>query len=128
VIDQLLHHDLRETASASADDDGFHVSDITGRCRSPGGGTPQSGSARARDADAIAGRQARYVAAPSSTEEASTLLQGAAALGLTVVPRGAGRLQHWETRPATAHPHPERIRASLFPFTLPCGGEPMPRG
>ena len=46
--------------------------------------------ALAGDADAIAGRQARYVAAPASTEEASALLQAAAALGLTVVPRGAG--------------------------------------
>jgi len=50
-------------------------------------------------ADAIAGRQARYVAAPASTEEASALLQAAAALGLTVVPRGVGRLQHWGNPP-----------------------------
>jgi glycolate oxidase FAD binding subunit len=55
--------------------------------------------ALAGDADAIAGRQARYVAAPASTEEASALLQAAAALGLTVVPRGAGRLQHWGNPP-----------------------------
>jgi glycolate oxidase FAD binding subunit len=45
--------------------------------------------------DAIGGRQARYVAAPASTEEAAALLRAAAGLGLTVVPRGAGRLQHW---------------------------------
>jgi glycolate oxidase FAD binding subunit len=50
-------------------------------------------------ADTIEGRQARYVAAPASTEEASALLRVAAALGLTVVPRGAGRLQHWGNRP-----------------------------
>ena len=53
----------------------------------------------AGDSDTIGGRQARYVAAPSSTEEASALLTAAAALGLTVVPRGAGRLQHWGNRP-----------------------------
>jgi glycolate oxidase FAD binding subunit len=44
---------------------------------------------------AIGGRQACYVAAPASTEEAAALLRAAAALGLTVAPRGAGRLQHW---------------------------------
>jgi glycolate oxidase FAD binding subunit len=53
----------------------------------------------AEDADTIAGRPARYVAAPDSTEEASALLRAAAALGLTVVPRGAGRLQHWGNAP-----------------------------
>ena len=53
----------------------------------------------ATGADTIAGRPARYVAAPGSTAEASTLLRAAAALGLTVVPRGAGRLQHWGNRP-----------------------------
>jgi glycolate oxidase FAD binding subunit len=49
--------------------------------------------------DTVAGRQARYVAAPASTEEASRLLRAAAGLGLTVVPRGAGRLQHWGNPP-----------------------------
>ena len=53
----------------------------------------------ARDGDEIAGRRARYVAAPDSTEEASALLRSAAAIGLTVVPRGAGRLQHWGNPP-----------------------------
>ena len=53
----------------------------------------------AGDADTIRRRQARYVAAPASTEEASALLRAAAALGLTVVPRGAGRLQHWGNPP-----------------------------
>ncbi|HEX3515016.1 MAG TPA: FAD-binding oxidoreductase [Trebonia sp.] len=55
--------------------------------------------ALAGGADTIAGRQARFVAAPASTEEASALLRAAAALGLTVVPRGAGRLQHWGNPP-----------------------------
>src|ERR1700728_3401352 len=53
----------------------------------------------AEDVDSIAGRRARYVAAPDSTAEASALLRAAAALGLTVVPRGAGRLQHWGNPP-----------------------------
>jgi glycolate oxidase FAD binding subunit len=53
----------------------------------------------AADGDVIAGRRARYVAAPDSTQEASALLRAAAALGLTVVPRGAGRLQHWGNPP-----------------------------
>ena len=55
--------------------------------------------AAAGEADTIAGRRARYVAAPASTEEASSLLRAAAGLGLTVVPRGAGRLQHWGNPP-----------------------------
>ena len=53
----------------------------------------------ATGSDTIAGRPARYVAAPDSTAEASALLRAAAALGLTVVPRGAGRLQHWGNPP-----------------------------
>jgi glycolate oxidase FAD binding subunit len=56
-------------------------------------------TAAAGPADAIGGRQARYVAAPASTDEASALLRAAAGLGLTVVPRGAGRLQHWGNPP-----------------------------
>jgi glycolate oxidase FAD binding subunit len=55
--------------------------------------------APAGEADIIGGRQARYVAAPASTEEASALLRAAAGLGLTVVPRGAGWLQHWGNPP-----------------------------
>jgi glycolate oxidase FAD binding subunit len=55
--------------------------------------------ASAGAADTVGGCQASYVAAPASTEEASTLLRAAAALGLTVVPRGAGRLQHWGDPP-----------------------------
>src|SRR6202042_2653467 len=50
-------------------------------------------------ANRFAARRPRYVAAPASTEEASALLRAAAALGLTVVPRGAGRLQHWGNPP-----------------------------
>jgi glycolate oxidase FAD binding subunit len=50
-------------------------------------------------ADAVAGVRARYVAAPASTAEASALLRAAAGLSLTVVPRGAGRLQHWGNPP-----------------------------
>jgi len=55
--------------------------------------------ALAGGADTIGGRQASWVAAPASTEEASALLRAATALGLTVVPRGAGRLQHWGNPP-----------------------------
>ena len=53
----------------------------------------------ATDADTIGGRQARWVAAPASTGEASRLLGAAAALGLTVVPRGAVVCSTGETRP-----------------------------
>jgi glycolate oxidase FAD binding subunit len=56
-------------------------------------------TAAAGPADAIGGRRAQYVAAPASTNEASALLRAAAGLGLTVVPRGAGRLQHWGNPP-----------------------------
>jgi glycolate oxidase FAD binding subunit len=52
--------------------------------------------------DLIAGVPARYVAAPASTAEASALLRAAAALGLTVVPRGSGRRQHWGNPPASS--------------------------
>ena len=57
--------------------------------------------AAASDSDQIAGVQARYVAAPSSTEEASALLRAAAGLGLTVVPRGSGRRMHWGNPPSS---------------------------
>ena len=53
----------------------------------------------ATTADVIAGRQARWVAAPGTTREAAAVLQTAAVLGLSVVPRGAGRLQHWGDPP-----------------------------
>ena len=42
------------------------------------------------DANAIAGVVPSFVGSPASAEEASALLQVAAAHGLTVVPRGAG--------------------------------------
>src|SRR5260370_344658 len=58
-------------------------------------------TATAGPADAMGGRQARYVAAPASTDEASALLRAAAGLSLTVVPRGAGRLQHWGNPPGS---------------------------
>ena len=51
--------------------------------------------------DAIAGVQAQYVASPTSTDEASALMRAAADLGLTVVPRGSGRRQHWGNAPTT---------------------------
>jgi glycolate oxidase FAD binding subunit len=56
-------------------------------------------AAEAGPGDAVAGVRACYVAAPASTEEASALLRAAARLGLTVVPRGAGLLQHWGNPP-----------------------------
>lgn len=55
--------------------------------------------APAGGADTIGGCQARYVAAPASTAEASALLRAATTLSLTVVPRGVGRLQHWGNPP-----------------------------
>jgi glycolate oxidase FAD binding subunit len=55
----------------------------------------------AGDSDQIAGVQPRYVAAPSSTEEASALLRAAADLGLTVVPRGSGHRMHWGSPPSS---------------------------
>lgn len=55
----------------------------------------------ARDADAVAGRPARYVAAPATTAEAAAVLRAAAELGLTVVPRGSGGRLHWGAPPVT---------------------------
>jgi glycolate oxidase FAD binding subunit len=52
-------------------------------------------------ADQVAGVQARYVAAPASTDEASALLRAAAGLGLVVVPRGSGRRLNWANPPAS---------------------------
>jgi glycolate oxidase FAD binding subunit len=57
--------------------------------------------AAAGQADQIAGVQARYVAAPGSTDEAAALLRAAAALKLTVVPRGSGRRQLWGSPPSS---------------------------
>ncbi len=55
----------------------------------------------AADADTVAGRLPRYVAAPRSTEEAAELLRAAAALGLSVLPRGSGTRLHWGNPPAS---------------------------
>jgi glycolate oxidase FAD binding subunit len=49
--------------------------------------------------DAIGGQPARFAAEPASTAEAAALLQAAAALGLTVVPRGSGRRIGWGVPP-----------------------------
>src|SRR5215469_8829905 len=49
----------------------------------------------ATPADAVAGVQPVFVAAPSSTQEASALLRAAAALDLALVPRGTGSRMHW---------------------------------
>jgi len=51
-------------------------------------------------ADAVGGKQAQYVAAPATTEEAAALLRAAAGLGLTVVPRGSGGRLDWGQAPA----------------------------
>jgi glycolate oxidase FAD binding subunit len=71
------------------------------------GGVPAELSAACSDVraagpdDVIAGVQAGYVGAPASTDEASELLRAAAGLGLTVIPRGSGRRQHWGNAPTT---------------------------
>jgi glycolate oxidase FAD binding subunit len=57
----------------------------------------------AADADAVAGVPARFVAAPSLTEQAAALLRAAAASGLAVVVRGAGTKQDWAAPPARLH-------------------------
>jgi glycolate oxidase FAD binding subunit len=49
--------------------------------------------------DAVGGRQARFIAAPSSTAEAAALLTAAAELGLSVVPRGSGSRLDWGVPP-----------------------------
>jgi glycolate oxidase FAD binding subunit len=53
----------------------------------------------ATPADAVAGVQPRFVAAPSSTGEASALLRAAAELGLAVIPRGTGSRLDWGNPP-----------------------------
>ena len=53
----------------------------------------------ARPTDAVEGRLARYVAAPSSTQEAAALLRAAAELNLTVVPRGSASRLGWGCPP-----------------------------
>jgi glycolate oxidase FAD binding subunit len=51
--------------------------------------------------DVVADRPARYTAAPASTAEAAALLRAAAALGLTVVPRGSGSKLDWGAAPTS---------------------------
>jgi glycolate oxidase FAD binding subunit len=58
-------------------------------------------AAVAGDSDHVAGVHARYVAAPASTDEAAALLRAAAALGLSVVPRGSGTRLHWGNAPVS---------------------------
>jgi glycolate oxidase FAD binding subunit len=57
--------------------------------------------APAGPADAVAGTQARYVAAPTSTAEAAGVLRAAAALRLAVVARGSGNRLDWAPAPAS---------------------------
>jgi glycolate oxidase FAD binding subunit len=52
-------------------------------------------------ADAVAGSQACYVAAPASTAEAAALLRAAAGLGLTIVARGSGSRLDWAPAPVS---------------------------
>jgi glycolate oxidase FAD binding subunit len=52
-------------------------------------------------ADAVAGTQARYIAAPASTAEAAAVLHAAATLRLTVVARGTGSHLDWAPAPAS---------------------------
>src|SRR6266852_5134607 len=51
--------------------------------------------------DAVGGLAPSFVAAPSSTSEASALLRVAAAYGLAVVPRGAGTGLSWGVPPSS---------------------------
>ena len=61
-------------------------------------------AAEAAEADAVAGVPARWVAAPGSTAEASTLLRLAADRGLRVVVRGQGTALHWGVPPQAVDP------------------------
>ena len=56
----------------------------------------------ATESDAVAGVPARWVAEPASTEQAAALLETAARLGLTVVPRGRGTALSWGAPPRSA--------------------------
>ena len=53
----------------------------------------------AGDGDAVGGRPARFVAEPASTAEASALLRAAAALDLSVLPRGSATRLSWGDPP-----------------------------
>ena len=50
--------------------------------------------------DSVCGQPAAFVAEPATTAEASALLRAAAALGLSVVPRGAGTRLRWGNSPS----------------------------
>ncbi len=54
---------------------------------------------KAGDDDLVGGVPATFVAAPASTAEAAAVMAAAAALGLTVVPRGAGGRLDWGNPP-----------------------------
>jgi len=56
----------------------------------------------ADETDAIGGVRPSFVASPSSTAEASSLLRAAAALGLAVLPRGTGSKVAWGLPPERA--------------------------
>jgi glycolate oxidase FAD binding subunit len=55
----------------------------------------------AGDHDQAGWPKARFAAEPASTAEAAALLRAAAELGLSVVPRGAGRRLSWGARPGS---------------------------
>jgi glycolate oxidase FAD binding subunit len=57
---------------------------------------------RAEPADAVAGVQPQFVAAPASTAQASAVLKAAAELGLAVIPRGSGSRLDWGRPPERA--------------------------
>jgi glycolate oxidase FAD binding subunit len=54
---------------------------------------------RATEQDLVSGQPARFVAEPASTTEAGAVLRAADALGLSVVPRGAGSRLGWGNPP-----------------------------
>src|SRR5215469_10991991 len=53
----------------------------------------------ATPADTVGAEPARFVACPTSTEEAAALMRAAAGLNLSVVPRGTGSRLDWGQRP-----------------------------
>jgi glycolate oxidase FAD binding subunit len=55
----------------------------------------------ASDQDVVCGQPAKYVAEPASTAEAAALLRAAAALDLSVLPRGSGTRLNWGNPPRT---------------------------
>ena len=55
----------------------------------------------ASDQDAVCGQPAKYVTEPASTAEAAAVLRAAAALELSVLPRGSGTRLNWGSPPRT---------------------------